>query len=255
MKYLYLLCLLLVFTLVSCQPIQPVSISAATESQPTTEPTDDTTILYQTGFEAPNFTPGNLNGQSKWVQRVGKVGGASIADGSPATGEQALHNDGSLMAPVPSVPWSGVLTLYNLGYDVIKQGTPVLLIEADVRLDGPDTVADEVSANLVAMGVDADGPAGLAFNQLSSSGKVLTVANGSAPVTLGEYHRLGLRLDFTQQTAEYFLDGVSFGVEPFRDTQSAKGLMGVRLDLVGEPEVGAQYTASYDNLVVRVVAP
>jgi hypothetical protein len=65
----------------------------------------------------------------------------------------------------------------------------------------------------------------------------------------------GFAPDFSQQTAEYFLNGVSFGTEPFRDTQSAKGLMGVWLDLVGGPEVGVHYTAAYDKLMVQVVAP
>ncbi len=145
---------------------------------------------------------------------------------------------------------------YVLNYDVVAHKTPLLEVEADVRLDGPNTADDKISANLVATAVDKAGSlASLAFNQLSSNGKVLTTGEGNAPVTLAKYHRLGLRLDFSKQEAEYFLDGVFFGIEPFRDTHEAVALYSIRLDLVGDPTVGSQYTAYYDNLVVRVVTP
>jgi hypothetical protein len=245
--------------LAGCRPIQPVA-PAADQAQPAAEMADPTTVLYQTGFEPPEFALEPLEGQGGWHQWIGQAGGATIASVTPATGSQALRNDGSLMTPVPDRPWSGVITYYNVNYNAVEHQTPVLMIEADVRLDGPSTDTgaglqdDKVSANLVAWDVNAAGGQGLAFNQLSSSEKVLTSAGTSAPVTLGEYHRLGLRLDFTQQTAEYFVDGVSFGIEPFRDTQSAVGLGDVRLDLVGDPDIAAQYTASYDNLMIRVIA-
>lgn len=243
--------------LAGCRPIQPVA-PVVEEAQPVAEIADKTLVLYETGFEPPDFTLGKLDGQHGWGQWVGWAGGATIADTTPATGHQALHNDGRRMTPVPDRPWSGVITYYNVNYNAMKHKTPVLMIEADVRLDGPPSLDKEagpdgrVSASLVAWGLYGEG---LAFNLLLSTEKVLTIGERSAPVTLGEYHRLGLKLDFLHQTAEYFLDGVSFGVEPFRDTQSAVGLGDVRLDLVGNPTVGAQYTASYDNLVVRIVPP
>jgi hypothetical protein len=242
--------------LAGCQPIQPIA-PVADAAQPGAEIGNKTLVLYETGFEPPNFMLGKLDGQRGWVQWVGRAGGATIADTTSATGRQALHNDGRLMTPVPGATWSGVINYYTVNYNAIEHKTPVLMIEADVRLDGPnmDNDAgpdDRVSASLVAWGLYGEG---LAFNLLLSTGKVQTIREGSAPVTLGEYHRLGLKLDFMHQTAEYFLDGVSFGVEPFRDTHSAVGLGDVRLDLVGNPTVGAQYTASYDNLVVRIVPP
>src|SRR5215212_225138 len=84
---------------VGCMPIQLVA-PAADQSQPAAELADATTVLYQTGFEPPAFALGTLSGQRGWEQRVGRVGGATIANTAPATGSQALHNDGSLMTPV-----------------------------------------------------------------------------------------------------------------------------------------------------------
>lgn len=242
--------------LAGCQPIQPIA-SVADEAQPVVALANKTLVLYETGFEPPQFTQGKLDGQHGWGQWVGRASGATIADTTPATGRQALQNDGSLMTPVPGATWSGVINYYNVNYNAIEHKTPVLMIEADVRLDGPriDKDAgpdDRVSASLVTWDLYGEG---LAFNRLLSTGNVQTSGEGSAPVTLGEYHRLGLKLDFMHQTAEHFLDGVSFGVEPFRDTHSAVGLGDVRLDLVGNPTVGAQYMAYYDNLVVRIVPP
>jgi hypothetical protein len=246
----------LLMLLAGCTPIQLVRVSAPPAGSHA-DSAVQTTVLYATGFETDDFTPGALNGQSGWFQWVGQPGGAEISTAAPASGAQSLSIDGALMAPVPDRPWSGVLTYFAPRHNIEMHDTPILEIEADVRLDGPGTDIgtglddDKVSANLVAIGTDGSGSQGLAFNQLSSSEKVITSGGASAPVTLGEYHRLGLRLDFAQQTAEYFLDGVSIGVEPFRDTRSAQGLVEVRLDLAGAPDVGQQYKAYYDNLVIK----
>ena len=238
--------LALLALLAGCVPIHPV-----TDAHPVSS-----TVLYQTGFEPPAFTPGSVVSQQSWLQPVGQYGGATIATVAPASGVQALRNDGALMTPVPTRPWSGVLTLYTLNYNVIDHHTPVLTIEADVRLDGPrSSKGSGVHANLVALGLTPFGRAGLAFNELASDAAVYSVRGASAPAALGKYQHLGLRLDFTQQTAEYFLNGVSFGIEPFRDTKRAVELFAVRLDLVGDPAVAAQYTAFYDNLVVKAVVP
>jgi len=232
--------------LAGCVPIHPV-----TDAHPVSS-----TVLYQTGFEPPAFTPGSVVLQQGWLQPVGQYGGATIATVAPASGVQALRNDGALMTPVPTRPWSGVLTLYPLNYNVIDHHTPVLTIEADVRLDGPRSGKDSgVYANLVALGFTPFGRAGLAFNRLASDAAVYSVSGASAPAALGKYQHLGLRLDFTHQTAEYFLNGIPFGIEPFRDTKTALGLFAVRLDLVGDPAIAAQYTAFYDNLVVKAVVP
>ena len=232
--------------LAGCVPIHPV----------TTAPPARTTVLYQTDFEPPAFAPGAFDAQHGWSQRIGQPNGATISTLAPASGVQALRNDGALMAPVTGRPWSGVLTMYAINYNVNEHHTPVLDIEADVRLDGPNSGnGPGVKANLVALGVTPYGTAGLAFNGLASDAAVYSVHGASAPAALGRYQHLGLRLDFTHQTAEYFLNGVSFGIEPFRDTKRAVELFAVRLDLVGDPAVAAQYTAFYDNLVVKAVVP
>jgi len=106
-------------------------------------------------------------------------------------------------------------------------------IEADVWLDGPNSGRGPiVNANLVAVGPHALWPSLLAFNSLASNGAVCQRA-GPVRRPPSKYQHLGLRLDFTQQTAEYFLTIAFPGIEPA--TRRRRWPVWVRLDLVGNP--------------------
>ena len=141
-------------------PLHPV-----TEANPAR-----TTVLYQTGFEPPAFAPGPLSGQRDWTQELGRHDGATIAAMEPVTGGQALRGDGTAMVKLPTHPFSGVLTLYQLNYNVIEHHTPVVELEADARLGGSNSGSGPlVNANLVAVGLMPYGQAFLAFNALALS--------------------------------------------------------------------------------------
>lgn len=225
--------------------------------------------IYRTGFEPPLYGVGPLSGQDGWLSITHDAAATVTTDG-PGKGRQSLHVDGRLLVPIPGQDARGSLNFRNLYYDAQAAGTPVVDVEADVRLDGPRTYGtdpqdDGVSARLVAIGLN---PAGvrrrLGFAVISSNGAFHGTADGSrtvvsTPVRLGHTYTVRMRLDFAQRTVEFFLEDRSLGAFPFNDADATVPVLAnVRLDVRAENTPfydGAPYQASFDDLTVRVARP
>ncbi len=160
----------------------------------------------------------------------------------------------------------GTMSEWPWNYDPVVNNLPIINIFADVRLDGPSTdtgagsADDLISANLVAR-TRADFI--VAEMLLSSSGEVWPGTLGSggghgleAPVELGRYHNLGLRLDFTEKESEFFLNGNSVGVLSLDPDLPERLSLVVTLELLALDDPATidpgQYTAYFDNLIITV---
>lgn len=211
--------------------------------------------LYQTGFEPPTFTAGQpVDGQESWVAIVGSAAGI-ITTNEPASGVQALQVDGrSLEFFSPDGLYEGVYSSTNL-FDA--RLSPKFLIEADVRLDGPQTTANLINANLfVANTQDL-----LAQSNLSSDGHLYGQTTSSlqqfGAASLGMYHHLSILLDITSLQETYYLDGNSLGTLPIPSSVLTDPNFVLGVGLIAAPDTGsfsrANYTAHIDNVSITAV--
>jgi hypothetical protein len=213
-------------------------------------------ILYQTGFEPPDFAAGQpVDGQDVWVATLSPAAG-NITTNAPGSGLQSLQVDGgSLDFSASDGLYVGVYnpsTLFNAG------GSSQVWIQADVRLDGPSTADDLASANLfVANSNDV-----LAGSYLSSDGNMYGLTTDDfqqfAPASLGSYHTLGLLLDLSNLLGSYYLDGQLVGTLAIPTSILTDPDFVVGLQLVAAEDDGtfsrADYTGYFDNFSVQAVA-
>jgi hypothetical protein len=214
-------------------------------------------ILYQTGFEPPDFAAGQpVDGQDAWVATLSSAAG-NVTTNAPGSGLQSLQVDGgSLEFSASDGLYVGVYTpttLFNAGE------SSQVWIQADVRLDGPSTADDLASANLfVANSNDV-----LAGSYLSSDGNMYGLTTDDfqqfAPASPGSYHTLGLLLDLLSSLlGSYYLDGQLVGTLAIPTSILTDPDFVVGLQLVAVEDDAsfsrADYTGYFDNLSVETVA-
>lgn len=147
-------------------------------------------VIYETGFEPPNFALGGINGQEGWT------GDGIIENTVVRSGTQALEM---------SLENGGVLPLAILGLNAAAK--PQVNLQVDMRLEG-----------------DFDARAGLILLMTGGFGPQL-IADGTGPVildqnptqgtlTTGQWYTLGLSLDFQARTVAAYLDGSWVGSAP-----------------------------------------
>lgn len=222
-------------------------------------------LLYFTGFESREFVVGqSIDGVDGWTSLLAPDA-PQIVDGratSSGLGRRALRCWGGSpeLEPIQGLldgAWAREVTL-----PAWYRHRAVVHVQADVRLDGPDTgngpANDLLSANLYAR----NGVGASAFMYLSSTGEVYCFANsvqGSVgyafptQVALGEYNRLGITLDYTTHIATFHVNCREVGSLPFGGTAN-EGFAGALLEfaayddpLVVDP---SQYTGYWDNVLV-----
>ncbi len=219
-------------------------------------------VLYATGFEPPTFTAGQtVNGQGGWGSFFSPDAGV-ITTNNPRSGLQALQVNGSQIDNSVGGGLLGGIYRRRLDYDTVANGTPIIDISVDVRLDGPRTGTtiddDLISANLSA--IDGDGNYLLELI-LSSNGNIYSFDSDNnfayaleTPAGLGEYYKLGMRLDFLTRTAGLFVNGQSIGTLPFYSGTTSDVFRGAYLEMLAIDDPGfdaSEYTAYFDNLEVR----
>jgi MYXO-CTERM domain-containing protein len=228
--------------------------------------------LYRTSFEyvgagpnlGPNFLPSALAGQNAWTSPYGYAGGPSVSTLQPRTGTQAVGIAGSGLAPVGGLVAAGVMRDSN--FDPIASGNPIVTMQASVRLDGPSTDRgggiddDLISANTV---VRDENGAIVAQLLVSSNGYAYAFADSGAdaynfatPAALGEYHTVGLRLDYNARTTDFFLDDRLLGTLPFGESIQSCLFARPAVELVAVPTLDRElYSASLDDFSVHVAVP
>lgn len=189
------------------------------------------TVLYQTGFEAPEFVPGNLAGQNGWSA------GGSVSQNAAqiivSSGRQELQMFGPLI--VSNGPdfyycsFSKSLTNYN----PVVTGTPIVDVSTALwQQQGPTTsqatqftfliLNDQNGNPFGTLGIDQNGIVFAqnwdATNQVMGDGS--TATNG--------FHLLKMELNFTNRTITGFKDGFAIGTMAF-NSSSSNELGGVSL--------------------------
>jgi hypothetical protein len=148
-------------------------------------------ILYQTGFEAPTYTTGELLGQDGWSTAV--PGTAQVQTTTVLSGTQALEVD-LTSATFPAHP---------LNYDSSADPGAVVRLQVSLMLQG--TLADQVE------GIAVYGDEGF-IAQLYVAGSSFTLGgasshSGDTPAAAGVWYSLEMDLDFQNQTATAYVDG------------------------------------------------
>ncbi|RYD31038.1 MAG: hypothetical protein EOP86_18755 [Verrucomicrobiaceae bacterium] len=222
--------------------------------------------LYSTGFENPPFVAGSqLPGQDGWavIPPFLNPSAAVITSAEAATGSQSLLVRGSDMTPAPEVDPYAVVGSYRrpVNYDA-GAGLTTVLITSDVMLEGaPLGTGDFFTANIAAR--SADGAVGEL--SISSDGRVYgftgTGADGltliNEPISLNEWHNLGISVDFAANTYSFLVDGTDYGTFPFEAGFTSDVLLRGSLVVYGRPDAGAysrdNFTARYDNFSIATV--
>lgn len=223
--------------------------------------TADSAVLYATGFEAPTFTAGALvAGQDGWTSRFGQPIGTIETD-LPNSGQQYLR---AIFSDFPSSPDPIVDEAFQpiLNYDAIANGTPLLRLSVDARLDGPGIADDLVNAVFEAIPSDIFSH-GHPFGQFSISADGNLCVYGSrfddflviAGIELGRYYRLGLDLDFAARQTTFLLDGSALATFPFDVEIQSTILASAEVDAlaVNIPALLVDYTARFDNYSIVAV--
>jgi len=240
-----------------------LSVSLALRTQAATNET-----LYQTGFEAPAFTPGlPIRGQDGWEMfHDGEA--ISISTNNPRSGTQCVRMDGALLeqtGPNSSIAY-GFSRLFLDNSAVTPP--PIAELTAFVRLDGPQTgtggapTNDLMSANFYAVADVGGQGVFLGGFLVSSAGRIFTTGSRpedaykySAPMDFGAYQKLVLRVDFIARTLRYFANSVELGSVPFASSITSDRLASGYLMMAGPIEPlttpyhydPADYTAYFDD--------
>jgi hypothetical protein len=188
-------------------------------------------------------------------------------DVEPHSGEQALSIPGVGLVPVqPGLV--GAAATHDSDVNPIANGNPIVFVEANVKLNGPSTDQgggindDLISANTKV--VDENGAA-VAELILSSNGYAYAFAddhanayNFATPAALGEYHAVGLRLDYLARTTDFFLDEQYLGTLPFGQNIQSNVFAQQFLELIAvdSPSLNkGLYRAWFDDFSIRQSIP
>lgn len=151
------------------------------------------TVIYQTGFESPTYTVGNLTGQDGWAQFGNGLN--TVQTGLVATGLQAALVDGRL-ASGQDGPFRSSPTVL-----------PLISLSADIRLVS--------GANQRDWQFSAIGPALVGFSggiDILANGDILAISNGFAVIgnfSRDVWHNVNVQLDYSTQKYDLLLDGVT----------------------------------------------
>jgi hypothetical protein len=152
------------------------------------------TVIYRTGFEAPEYTTGALAGQNGW--KVFGTGAAVTVDSAaPISGGQSAKVTGSLVAGQTG-PWHTDPSLI-----------PQVTLSADILLT---SASGQRAWQFAALGPGLIGFAGGV--NFSSGGGIFAITASSSPNSLGSFsrdqvHRVDLLLDYAAQTFGVRVDG------------------------------------------------
>ena len=210
-----------------------------------------TTVVYQTGFEAPGFVLGNLAGQNGWSSGVSVSQNAAkiIA----VSGGQEVQISGSLVALNSPNFYNCSFNKSLANYNPVASGTPIVDVSADIwQNQGPTTsqsswqfaflILNDQNGNAYGtIGIDKNG---VVFGQNWASPNQVV---GDGTTATNGFHHLKLELNFTNRAMTLFKDGFSCGTMAFNPTSSNK-LGSVSLVVQGGSPIDS--TLFVDNLSV-----
>lgn len=220
-------------------------------------------MLFHTGFETPDYTVDQpLPGQDGWTTVLAPNAIVVVGDHETASsGRRAIRcwGGGDLVST------GGLLDAaceQVIDFDPITDPCEVR-VEADIRLDGPDTGSgpgdDLLSANLMAR--NSVGQRRSPFLYLSSNGNVYAGSESDqgnsyykfeTPITPGAYNHLAIVLNYRTHIATFEVNGNVIGSLPFGG--AGEQWRGVLLELAAwdDPSFDPSlYTGYWDNVSVQ----
>jgi hypothetical protein len=215
-------------------------------------------IIYRTGFETPTFTANqSVAGQDGWTSRFGSPAGI-VSTNNPASGQQALEF-GASQLPLFGFGFNLETVRKFLDFDVAAAGARGISVAFDVRLNGPRLQDDLVEAIFSAID-----PNFLDYGQMQISADGHLYIYGSqfadfliGNISLDEYHRLAMRIDFFARETTFEVDGtdiVTFAFDPaLQSTIFRAGSLHMAAPtdpLLADPQL---YAAYFDNFQVNVI--
>ena len=212
-------------------------------------------IVDGNGFEAPDFSTGQLEGQNNWLRMSGAaLGAANVQTATVYSGDQAVQVDRAANSDDrwadPVVGWPSL---------------PIVLIDWDMRVEetlggaaygpffGVEAYADAGGLSLLgSLGVDA------------TTSDVLYQAQGTgfltetgATVTFGEWNHYQIVLDYAADQYTVKLNGTPLATDGFVDAISGDVFSDADISAIaaaGDPVSQALTgTAYYDNFFVQQV--
>ncbi len=237
-------------------------------------------IIYQTGFEAPEFTPNQpLINQAGWLggwYLPGAIHPTTISTVNARDGAQCVRFFGADSQGTPVGSAYAFRPIFDLNDPNAPPPPLITEIQVDARLDGPQSGSlgtpeqDILSANLELSVLQPNGYGRtLGGFFISSAGKIWTFGSRpedlykySLPYTFGTYRRLKVRVDFIAHTLTYFVDGAELGSAPIAPEILSEKLIGGHLWLAGSanpidtPELTyhrENYNAYFDNYSIASV--
>ena len=179
-----------------------------------------TTSLYATDFEAPQFSLATLTGQQNFIAYEGKsVGAARVIGTAASSGTRCVQIKGATMGI--SHDFYQIYAGYYyppLNYNPILSNRPRAILRSDMAFFANGTT---VSTNAGVQLYQSDGNliAGILVNNtgllIGFNDDVGPGTQVNRPITLGVYHTLTLYADYASQITEFYLDGDSLGSVPF----------------------------------------
>ena len=222
-------------------------------------------MLYHTGLETPNYKAGQgLVGQDGWRALDASKDAPEVVDGiaTARSGRRAIMcraKDLKVLPPPYDYLYDGNWD-QPIAFDAVTNPAEVR-VQADVRLDGPDTGegpgADLLSANLMAR----NGSHQSAFFYLSSNGcayaNAFSTTQGDkwyqfeTPIKFGEYNRLAITLNYLTHMAAFEVNGKTIGSLPFGGAGERFKSPLLEMAAWNHPSFDhTQYTAYWDNVSV-----
>jgi hypothetical protein len=214
-------------------------------------------VVYQTGFEPPAFTAGSsVDGQGGFAVTTGDPNAITVSTNQPHSGAQDLLFTGRALTDSGGgfyIGTAGVTPNFNAANDRVT-------LDAEVLLSGPSTATGVGhTGDLVSLNMEALLDDGSYFSTyLSSDGNAYgfsTNYDAMTPVTLGVYHDLQLVLDFGSHTANYIVDGTTFGTKPFDASVTSSVISSLQFSMyaIDPPADRTQYFGRVDDFAVTAV--
>lgn len=179
--------------------------------------------IYSTGFENPPFAAGGgvlgTDGWSLAIPPFLNPSAATVTNSVAQAGAQSMEVRGSNLVGSggTTAPYDAVGSYRRpIGFNAAANGYPRLVVEADVRLDGPAVATGDLAAASVAA---RSGILSVGELELSSDGVAYAyTGNGGSPalftssaLDLSQWHHLALEIDFLHNETSFFVNGNFLG--------------------------------------------
>lgn len=194
------------------------------------------TVIFQTGFEQPDYAPGALAGQNGWISS------------SVPYVESGIAFSGSQAVAVDATGTSGQ-NIDDLGLNYTALGNPENVVTYDVEFMQSTLGTSSLWDVLAAFG----SPGFISQVLVDGYGNVyIDSVGGTVNVSRGVWNDFQLSLDFSTQTASAYANGQFVGSETFESP--ATGLnpyQGVAFGINSSPGTDSGY---FDNLTITSAA-